>query len=367
MLEGIRQNTPQHAAPMQARVQARVQADKPNQPLKTLATPSQLLADMAEEISFSHSEKIEEKEIEDHACEDYLDKSHARLVEEVAKEYPPDDPEHQAKHESFMKKLAQQPQASEEEIRQLLGESTSDAAQALALLTQAIGSPDLPGGAAMKEKLEGVSKSMVEMQGEQIQAGINTIALARRTAKETGMSTEHLQANYQKMVGSYEAILPALSQLANSEGIEAFEAGAGFVNRAAARDLAAARPSVAPARLQRILAEFQGVKVFNTLREWVDGSLQRFAAIIPKSKDFSRRGFFTRVLSFLVGPEKFRPLIAEPMAGLNAQDKVLLLQDLRQAIRTLPNWLFASGGQEKERILYPVQKEIDHLVFEENA
>ena len=88
------------------------------------------------------------------------------------------------------------------------------------------------------------------------------------------------------MVTSYEKILPSLTQFISEKGVEQFNHITSFLLEAADRDLNATHPSTQTDKLSAILAEFQGVKVFNTMKDWIHQASLRFFPQMKKNSNF---------------------------------------------------------------------------------
>ncbi len=334
-------------------------------PLTAMPSASQLLQDMQEEISFSHSEKTEEKDIAEHDCEDYLDAIYAQLIADVAQEYPAEDPSHKGKYEETVSLLRRSGGQNPDQLRGALRDITADSGEAFALLARAEKDPSLT--QEQRVLAHTAARAMAEDEAPAIQAGINTAGLARAAAETSGLPADQLQAAYQSMVVDYGAILPALTHMAEKGGASGFAESARFLTSAAAADLSSVRPSAQPARLQHILARFQGVKIFNSLREGSDAITGRFDKEVSAAPAFAKGGFFVRYLKFLTRPEEFASLLYQPMTPMGKARKTLMLQDIRTNARSVPLWLLPEGAAARSRIIYPLQKEIDRLVYEEGA
>ena len=332
-----------------------------------MPSQAQLLQDMQEEISFAHSEKTEKKNIEEYECEDAHQNLYFYLVEKIQEAYPPEDKNYESKKESFAKALFSEPQQSEEQIENALHGLTEDAGEAFALLQDMLKTPPEGMDAKTLASLKATEGNYAEKHGARILAAINTAPLARETGAAEGIQTSELQARYQQIVEDYTGILPALAQLTAKNGVEKFEESARFIMQATERDLVAQRASRNPERLKRILAEFQGLKVFNTLREWSAHIFGRFGKHSRQALPFDKNTLFSRAVQFLAHPENFQGLLQKDIQKLSPRDQVLFLQEVRNAVRTMPDYLFQAPEEQKSRILFPLQSRIDHLVFEEEA
>ena len=330
-------------------------------------TPSQSMTDLQEELSALHSEKSEEKKIEEYQCEDLHDNLYVEIVEKIQKEYPPDEQKQKDNTKNFISHLRERQPKNEGDVRHLLAQITQDQGEGFAILQEAINAPpdNLPDETV--RLLRATAHHWVDDNASAILAGANTIDLARAKSDEIKVEVSQLQKTYQDMVVSYEGILPALTKMTAEQDVEKFENVTGFIMSAASKDLAATRSSVQPERLKRILAEFQGIKIFNTLREWSNHAFNRFAQKFNDKTNIKPNDLFARCLKFISAPENFNEQILSPINSLNPSDKVLVLQELRNGVRGLPDYLFANAQTEKSRILFPVQSKIDQLVFEQDA
>ncbi len=331
------------------------------------ANPSQNMQDLQEELSFAHSEKTQEKNIEEFQCEDFHDNLYVEIVEKIQKEYPPEEQPQKDNIQEFAARLKQQPPKDENELRQMLAQITQDQAEGFAILQQTINDPPDSLSGENVRLLRSAATAWTADNPSALLAGANTIDLAQKQSPQISVETSQLQKTYQNLVTSYEGILPALTKIASEQSVEKLDGMTGFLSQAAAHDLASTRSSVQPERLRRILAEFQGVKVFNTLRDWSGRVFTRFSQKFKTQTNLKQNDLFTRCLKFISAPESFNSQILTPIRSLPPSDKVLVLQELRNGIRNLPDYLFAEAKTAKSRILFPVQNEIDQLVFEQDA
>ena len=330
-------------------------------------TPSQNMQDLQEELSFAHSEKTQEKNIEEHECKDFHDNLYVEIIAKIQKEYPPQEQPQKDNAEKFIQHLRQNPPQDENELRQMLGQITEDQAEGFAILQQVINDPpdDLADGQV--RLMRSAASAWAAENASALLAGANTIDLAQTQSQKISVEASQLQKTYQNLVTSYEGILPALTKITSEQGVDKLENMTGFLMQAADKDLTATRSSVQPERLRRILAEFQGVKMFNTLREWSNQVFARFSQKFQTQTSIKKNDLFTRCLKFISAPESFNSQILTPIRALAPSDKVLVLQELRNGVRNLPDYLFANAKTTKSRILFPVQNEIDQLVFEQDA
>ncbi len=331
------------------------------------ATPSQNMQDMQEEISFAHSEKAQEKNIEEYECEDFHDNLYVEIVERIQKNYPPKEQPQKDHAQKFLARLRERPPKNGDELRQMLAEITQDQAEGFAILQQTLDHPPADLKNDQLNLLRETAKAWAAESSSALLAGANTIGLARAQSQKISVETSQLQKTYQNLVVSYEGILPALTKITSEQGVDKLDNMAGFLMQAADKDLTATRASVQPERLRRILAEFQGIKVFNTLREWAGQVFARFSKKFKTHTHLKQNDLFTRCLKFISAPESFNSQVLAPIRALSPSDKVLVLQELRNGVRNLPDYLFANAKTTKSRILFPVQSEIDQLVFEQDA
>ena len=354
MLDRIERTVPNPAA--QATPQITQAAKIPHPP-----SIQELVADIQEEISFAHSEKTQEKNINEFEVEDHGTHILEQLIARVEEENAPGDPSNQDKKDTLERALtAGQNQEELEETLQNLTPDKSEAFSLLAYLSQKTLYPEA------KAHLENFMQSYVDRYEPQITAGFNTAALAKKTAKNSHVPQSTLQHTYQDAVTSYEGILPTLLKIIEASSVEGFEDNAQFLMQAAQVDLASERSSVQPERLKRILSELQGLKIFNTLKEALQKIIQRLKTQYPQAQTLHTNPWLSHTLHHIQEPTRFEDTVNKHAAALPPAPKVLFLQELRNLMRALPSYLF-SAPTEKKRILFPIQREIDNLIFKKGA
>lgn len=333
--------------------------------VRKLPSASQMIDDLAEELSSAQSEHLESKKIESHKEEELRQDIYTHLIGEIEREYPAhDDP--QKKHaEEFLQGLKERKPKNQAQVKEFLNELTEDKAEALSILHSTSGAADLT--PAMRNLLEVTAQNFANENRAPIQAGINTIALSKARAPALNQEGQKLQAAYQAFVCSYEGILPTLTDLAKNKQLEKFDAMSDFLMQAAAKDLASPQTSTQPRRLLHILASFQGVKVFNTICDWSNKTYKRFQNKMTTQTNLTQQELLHSTLQYISKPESFNSEIKLPLRNLRASDRVQVFQNLRSGVRGLPNYLFSAGEADKARVLFPLQNEIDKLVYEQDA
>ena len=332
------------------------------------AQPSQAIEDLMEELSAAHSEHFEAKKVEDSQKEEELHgKDYEKLIAQIEKEYPPNEEPQQKHIKDFIQRLHERTPQNQQELEQSLADITKDKAEAFAILNYTLKQAGTTLSTSVQTLLEKTQRTMAARDARTIQAGINTIALSKQLAPRLNVESAALQASYQSLVSSYQGILPALTDLAQNKQLDKFGAMTDFLMQAAAKDLAATNPSTQKQKLLHVLAEFQGVKIFNTLLDWSDKTYARFQTKLQEKTTLTKPELFSKTLQYVAKPENFNKEIKHPLRHLAPSDRVLVLQELRSSVRSLPDYLFRSGEAEKARALFPLQNEIDKLVFEQDA
>ena len=324
----------------------------------------ELVQDLQEEISFAHSEKTEEKSIKEFEVEDHNTHILEHLIARVEEERPAGDPSDQNKEDTLEKALLAGHLQNAEDLQEALENLSQDKSEAFSLLVHLAASSALPKTA--QDLLHEALKDYARHHHAQITAGFNTAALAQQTAAHTHIPASSLQHTYQEAVTSYEGILPALLKIIAAGGVEKFEDNTQFLMQAAQVDLASEHSSVQPERLKRILSELQGLKIFNTLRDRLRKIITRLAGQFSQCKTLKPKDWLSRTLHHAHDPSLFEQNIKSGVLSLAPAPRVLFLQELRGLIRSLPEYLF-STPTEKHRILFPLQKEIDTLIFKKGA
>ena len=332
--------------------------------VQKVATTSQLMADLQEEISFAHAERAENDEEAEEALEDRANRVRERMIERIRDIYKAagSQNDQQNNRQEMLEKLRSGHYKSPDDLLEELGQRTGDRAEIFYLLTAA-GDELEPGSPAAELVNDALIAAASDWESE-IVAGGNTLERSAEAAERTGLEQDELQRAYQDTIVSYESVISTLSELASKFGIDRVEDGADFLQEAARADLIAQPSSVEPERLERTLLELQGMKIYHTFQENVSAAYERAVGGDGRIGQLERDWVMTRFIHSLSDPSDFDINFKRrvPEDAL-IEARVLFLQDLKSAISETPEHYFASGG--KDRAISPWQTEIDRLIYQE--
>lgn len=328
---------------------------------------SQLVADLQEEAGFSEAERKEDEGSEEAGIRDRAKEARRQLLRRVQEIFSRRDGKtrsHQQRREQKLGELlAQRYPQNTKELFKIVNEVTKDKGEALALLQSFSQKGNID--AKTKSLIESSLPEFIDTNAEAIQASVNTLTVADATNLQTGLDTEKLQAFYQESVTSYQGILPVLTRITDDIGVPNFETARHFLFQAIDAELASEQSSKQPEHLQSILAELQGVKIFNTIRTDAEKLLMRHKFAV-NAAGFERDGFTSHIIHAAADPSELQARILTPMQATTPEARLLFFQDLRETMRALPDYLYANVN-EKTRVTFPLQMAIDDLVFKEGV
>lgn len=223
------------------------------------------LADAAEEISLYHAEKAESKRFEERECRSGRQAGAVAQIEQIlgyleaVNAY--EDPQKQAD-------LVKRMQASQSHPREIARQHSRDPGHQYALLQYALHDGEKNGAPA--DALDELRDAIADLEmeaGPQIRAGLASIGSAAGYARSS-QDIAAFQATYQDVVlgdaSLSQTFRLAVDRLGGAEGEDLARGLQGLV-QALGTDLAAARPSTEPARLQSLVQDLYQLEVAATV------------------------------------------------------------------------------------------------------
>lgn len=226
-----------------------------------------VLADAAEELSLYAAEKVEHKSLDEREVKADSSIQIMRIEEimaylEAVKEGA-DDPKKLAE-------LAKRMQSGQENPQQLARRESRDPTRQYVLMQYAL-QDGLKNGAS-EEALENLREALIDLEiehGPQIRCGLNTVGAAAEFAAGAE-SIAAFQSTYQDVVLGESSLNKTLGLVlerhAGREG-EDFGRFLQSMIKAAGQDLAAARPSIDPTRLQSLVQDLYQLEVTATVMD----------------------------------------------------------------------------------------------------
>lgn len=221
---------------------------------------SSILTDSAEEITFAMSEKVESKDIEERSVEvERLPRS--MPTEEIIAYLEKGKHKHDPEDMAALAKLMTSGQGSP---RELAKKGFQDITQQYLALQYAAREGEKSG--ASQEHLEAIYDAIADMDmefGARIRADLNTIDVAG--SYETAEDVVNFQAAFRDVVLGEQTLAQTLTTMLNRFGSTDFSKGLQNMLRALGTDLAAARPSIDPNRLQALVQDLYHLEVASTV------------------------------------------------------------------------------------------------------
>ena len=361
-----------------------------------------MLSDAAEEISMHHSEKAESK----HASQR---KKEATLTQEVMgieaiMEYLQEtegNEEHQQLDQLAKRVLARAHHAGNpgggrangresgtassgrrgrqdrsgsgsdsdaaEEVKKIYGDNPTRHLLALQYLLQTGERDNAP--ADVLEDLREALDDLEWEHGSAIRADINTIATAAKSASASG-HTEVLdfQSTYRDVVLGENSLAATLQLALARFGEGDFAAGLGRLIQALGQDLAAARPSTDPARLQSLVQDLYHLSVASTV---LDHCKELHANVGRRHGALT--GTPVQLMQELVGISAEKWMTASRLSTLSqqfgagdVQPQILFLTGVKTLMRDMPPKIFADADQ-RQTVFQAAQDALDTAIDREEG
>jgi type III secretion protein W len=321
-----------------------------------------MLADAAREVSLHHAEQLESKHAADRRKEGR--RSFESLSIEAILDY------------------MQQARVCEDagQLAQLAGRLLSGQGDPAHLAQQAFGEPSAQfmalhfalqqgerDGAAQEvlAELRELLQDLEMLHGPAIRADINTLA----TAAEVGTSRPDIaqfQATYRDVVLGETSLAGTLKLAVERFGDQDFALGLQRLTQALGQDIAATRPSCAPARLQTLLTDlFQlGVvaAVLDGCKE-LQATLGQKYGVCGMTPVLLMRGLIDVSAEKWASAQRFTSL-SERCGMREAEPQVHFLTGIRGLLRGMPERVFASSEQ-RQLVFDAAQEALDAAIDRE--
>ncbi|MFC4160060.1 type III secretion system gatekeeper subunit SctW [Chitinimonas lacunae] len=318
-----------------------------------------ILTDAAEEITFAHAERADAKRLQERKLEArrgpelltleqiaaYLHDMHGQIPEKLVE-------------------LAKQMLARGAKPDQL-AQALPDPAERFLALQYAARQGEKDGASA--EQLDAIHEALAELEaehGDRIHAGLNAAAAGRELGNPAAGA--RLRGAYQDMVLGQASLAATVKALLERFGSAEFARAVPLLMKALGDDLAAARPSREPQRLQAILDDLYQIEVAVTVLE----HCQSLAATLAQRhgcKQVDAQVLMQELIQLSserwISASRFTALtdrfgVHEPTA------QVALLFGLKLAAKDLPIKIFADQDS-RQALLNAVQEALDQAIERE--
>jgi len=199
-----------------------------------------------------------------------------------------------------------------------------------------------------------------------ITAAVNVSDALSKAPKQASESADRILNLYEQSVVSSQGVLQTFQRLGKSEGIGKISDWKKFLTEAVASDLSTQRSSTDKNKLQLILQELKGFRLFNTL---VAG-LERVGKYITQANETKlseekSSNVLQTTLDYIEQPIREFPTVQSWVSHKDTQNQILFFQGYRNLLKSMPDDAYVNPEQ-KNNSLVGLQKKIDDLTYAED-
>jgi hypothetical protein len=251
----------------------------------------------------------------------------------------------------------------EEILRQVSGGSSQRGLQILKVLVEKANQDN-----QLQEAGIG-SESLLDYAAENeagISAAINISAALSHAPNQASESADRILNLYEQSVMSSQGVLQTFQRLGKTEGIGKISEWKKFLTEAVASDLSSQHSSTDKNKLQLILQELKGFRLFNTLV----GGLERVGKFIApanetKLTEEKSAQVLQTTLDYIEQPIREFPVVQSWVSHKDTQNQILFFQGYRNLLKSMPEDAYVNTEQ-KNNSLVSLQKKIDDLTYAED-
>jgi type III secretion system YopN/LcrE/InvE/MxiC family regulator len=199
-----------------------------------------------------------------------------------------------------------------------------------------------------------------------ITAAINISEALSHAPKQASESADRILNLYEQAVVSSQGVLQIFQRLGKTEGIAKISEWKKFLTEAVASDLSSQRSSTDKNKLQLILQELKGFRLFNTLVAGVE-RVSKFLTVPGETKvsDEKASQILQTTLDYIEQPIREFPTVQSWVGHKDLQSQILFFQGYRNLLKAMPDDSYVNVEQ-KSNSLVSLQKKIDDLTYAED-
>jgi type III secretion protein W len=331
--------------------------------------PMSLLADAAEELTFSLTEseesRLDERKEKSEKKPDY--KAYVTAAHEVL-QHPDDEAERSLNHLERLFKTRNTMELARlmQEIRSALqgtGRKEPDPADQFIML---VGLKERLGdGHALAGSIDAALETLAAENGSAVASGL---AVDSAVPAYADLGKDHdLRGVYRGMTADFSSPREALTRLLDHFGQNGLDKGLDFLMTVLGSELSSLSPSVERSRLKALTGDLAVVRVLGAVRMRCIGILERLDSVHGVKSKAGPEALLDGILTLrdepYAGIRDMQRITA--LAGLpDTEREVLFLQDVLQGLRDLPD-LFYDGHETRLRVLDAAQSALDDAVRRE--
>jgi type III secretion system YopN/LcrE/InvE/MxiC family regulator len=199
-----------------------------------------------------------------------------------------------------------------------------------------------------------------------ISAAINISEALSSAPRKASDSADRILNLYEQSVMSSQGVLQTFQRLGKTEGIGKISEWKKFLTEAVASDLSSQHSSTDKNKLQLILQELKGFRLFNTLA----GGLERVGKYIASANDIKlteekAAQVLQTTLDYIEQPIREFPVVQSWVSHKETPHQILFFQGYRHLLKSMPDDAYVNVEQ-KNNSLVSLQKKIDDLTYAED-
>lgn len=326
-------------------------------------TGQSVLTDAAEEISLHHAEKAEAKHSAERKKEltRPMELMNAEAIENYVNAAEPDQtPQH-------LKDLAKKLLSGQGDPLQLARQAMRQPTSQYLALQYALGQGEREG--ASDDVLERLREALEDQEmshGPRIRADVNTVATASE-GKATAADVVDFQQTYVDVVMGEATLNQTLLLALDRFGENELAAGLARLTRALGQDLAAARPSADPTRLQNLVQDLYHLGVATTVLEGCQSLLADLRARHACAPDQGAVELMKDLVGISVenwlSPSRFTQL-SEKFGAAEVAPQIVFVGGVKDLLHGMPPKVFVDGEQ-RFSVFQAVQQALDAAIDRE--
>lgn len=327
-------------------------------PAQVIQDPSALIADLAEELGFLSAEKTAD-EIDEAEDEKYASFREFLIVKAIEAVDGEDSADLEQDVKSALTKLRERQPRNFEDLYSILGDVAGGSAKQLAVLESVLQTEE---GKVLLAGLENPLQQFAKDHESGLVASINVHDVLANSPNIASSEAERILDLYEGTIIGAKSVLQVFQKIGQQEGQEKVANWRDYLTEAVASDLKGQPSGAEREKLQVLLTELKGFRIFNTLASGLEDVTARY--FTPNSIEVESGQFVQQTLDYVEQPIREYSKIQSLGNQLVPDRAVLFFQDYRSLLKSLPDYAYVSE-QQKAQLLVPLQQTIDDITYSE--
>jgi type III secretion protein W len=329
--------------------------------------PLSLLKDAAEELTFAHSERVEQQEIGERKVEGrFIGLPPPGAIEKLFDKLP--DTGGAEKLREAVDRILKSGAGSPQQLLELAQQSYDDVSFQFLLLQEVRRQLEESGGDPGLARITEEALAQLEAaHGPEIRAGLNAAEAIAEFAQGDPARARELRQFYRDSVLGFEKIGDTYQALLGKFGVEGFPDGVAFLIKAAGDDLGAMGPSTPAPALKQILDDLYQLEVVSTVHERCSRLEQSMSRLYGERPSGTPQELAGELMSLTgdrsVSPQRIERLVDGLGVG-EGEPRIALLRELKEIVRLIPLKVYQEPDQ-RELLRDAVQGALDTAIENE--